>query len=75
MIEISGVVVAIDSDSDGNPEQVKVQNHTISEYGRGLDLFDHVGANVKIIGEIFVDGDGQVLDVIEYELVGEGSPK
>ncbi|MDT8421272.1 MAG: hypothetical protein RQ754_12650 [Desulfuromonadales bacterium] len=74
-VEIAGVVVAIDSDADGNPELVKVQNHTISEYGRGLDLFDHVGAKVKIIGEIFVDGDGQVLDVIEYEVVEEASPK
>jgi len=71
MIEVSGVVVVIDSDSDGNPDTVTVQNHIIPEYGRGLDLFEYEGKRVNISGELFTDGDRQVLDVISYELVEE----
>jgi len=69
VIEISGTVVGIDSDADGTFDLIKVQNHIISEYGRGLDLFEHVGKKISLTGELFSDGEGQVLDVIVYELV------
>jgi len=69
VIEISGTVVGIDSDADGTFDLIKVQNHIISEYGRGLDLFEHVGKKISLTGELFSDGEGQVLDVIAYELV------
>jgi len=75
MIVVSGLIAVIDSDADGNPDQVTVQNHIISEYGRGLDLFDYVGQMVKINGEFFDDGNGKVLDVISYELLEDSSVK
>lgn len=71
-LEVTGVVTKVSADADGYPLKVKVQSHIISEYGLGNALFDLVGQKVRITGEVFTDDQGQVFDVISYEVLEEG---
>jgi hypothetical protein len=37
--------------------------------GQGIDLIDHAGERVRVIGEIIDDGEGRLIDVASFEVL------